>query len=79
VGGEERQEKRGKYAAQMMLTTAMETTMMEKMMTKKINSKSTFYPPQSRKGTGTYSACVLGIRLCYRCHGALVVKELKRA
>jgi hypothetical protein len=45
----------------------------------KINSKSTFYPPQSRKGTGTYSACILGIRLCYRCHGALVVKELKWA
>ncbi len=25
----------------------------------KINSKSTFCPSQSRKGTGTYSACVL--------------------
>ncbi len=45
----------------------------------KINSKSTFYPPQSRKGTGTYFACILGIRLRYRCHGALVVKELKQA
>ncbi len=45
----------------------------------KINSKSTFCPSQSRKGTGTYSACVLGIRLRYWCHGAHVVKELKRA
>ncbi len=33
----------------------------------KINFKSTFCPSQSRKGTGTYSACVLGIRLRYRC------------
>ncbi len=45
----------------------------------KINSKSTVCPSQHRKGTGTYSACVLGIRLRYRCHGAHVVKELKRA
>jgi hypothetical protein len=45
----------------------------------KINSISTFCPSQSKKGTGTYSACVLGIRLCYQCHGAHVVKELKRA
>jgi hypothetical protein len=45
----------------------------------KINSKSNFCPPQSRKGTGTYSACVLGIRLCYWCHGAHVVTELKWA
>ncbi len=44
----------------------------------KINSKSTFCPSQSRKGTGTYSSCVLGIRLRYRCHGVHVVKELKR-
>ncbi len=44
-----------------------------------INSKSTFCPPQSRKGTGTYSACVLGIRLHYRCRGVHVVTELKRA
>ncbi len=44
----------------------------------KINFKSTFCPSQSRKGTGTYSACVLGIRLHYQCHGAHVVKELKR-
>ncbi len=43
-----------------------------------INSKSTFCPSQSRKGTKTYSACVLGKRLRYRCHGAHVVKELKR-
>ena len=46
---------------------------------KKINSKSTFCPSQSRKGTGTNSACVLGIRLRYWCHGAHVVKELKQA
>jgi hypothetical protein len=45
----------------------------------KFNSKSTFCPSHSRKGTGTYSACVLGIRLRYRCHGAHVVNELKRA
>ncbi len=45
----------------------------------KINSKSTFCPSQSKKGTGTYSACVLGIRLRYRCHGAHIVKELKQA
>ncbi len=31
-----------------------------------INSKSTFCPSQRRKGTGTYSACVLGIKLRYR-------------
>ncbi len=46
---------------------------------RKINSKSTFCPPQSRKGTGTYFACALGIRLHYWCHGAHVVTELKRA
>ncbi len=45
----------------------------------KINSKSTFCPPLSRKGTGTYSACILGIRLHYRCHGAHIVTELKWA
>ncbi len=45
----------------------------------KISSKSTFCPSQSRKGTGTYSACILGIRLHYRCHGAHIVKELKWA
>ncbi len=45
----------------------------------KINSKSTFCPSQSRKGIGTYSACILGIRLRYRCHGAHIVKELKWA
>ncbi len=45
----------------------------------KINSKSTFCPSQSKRGTGTYSTCVLGIRLRYWCHGAHVVKELKRA
>jgi hypothetical protein len=45
----------------------------------KINSKSTFCQSQNRKGTGTCSACVLGIRLRYWCHGAHVVKELKRA
>ncbi len=45
---------------------------------KEINSKFPFCPPQSRKGTRTYSACVLGIRLRYQCHGAHVVTELKR-
>jgi hypothetical protein len=46
---------------------------------RKINSKSTFCPSQSRKGTGKYSACVLGIRLRYWCHGAHIIKELKQA
>jgi hypothetical protein len=45
----------------------------------KINSKSTFCPPQSRKGIITYSACVLGVRLHYRRHGKHVVTELKRS
>ena len=44
----------------------------------KINSKSTFRPPQSRKGTITYSACVLRVRLRYRRHGKHVGSELKR-
>jgi hypothetical protein len=44
-----------------------------------INFKSTFHPPQSRKGTITYSTCVLGIRLRYRRHGKHVVTELKWA
>jgi hypothetical protein len=34
-----------------------------------INSKSTFHPPQSGKRTGYYSACILGVRLHYWCHG----------
>ncbi len=34
-----------------------------------INSKSTFHPTQSGKRTGTYSACILGVRLSYQCHG----------
>ncbi len=45
----------------------------------KFNSKSTFCPSQCRKGTGTFSACVLGIRLRYQCYGAHVVKKLKWA
>ncbi len=45
----------------------------------KINSNSTFCPSQSRKGTGTYSACILGIRLRDRCHGVHVVNVLIRA
>ncbi len=45
----------------------------------KNNSKSTLFPPQSRKGTRTYSTCVLGIRLCYWCHDVHVVAELKWA
>ncbi len=40
----------------------------------KINSKSTFCPPQSGKGTITDSACILGVRR----HGKHVVTELKR-
>ena len=43
----------------------------------KINSKSSFCPPQSRKGTITYSACVLGVWLRYRRQGKHVVSELK--
>jgi hypothetical protein len=34
-----------------------------------INSKSTFPPPQGNKHMGTYSACILGVRLRYRRHG----------
>ena len=45
---------------------------------KKINSQSTFRPPQSGKGTITDFACVLGVRLRYRRHGKHVVTELKR-
>ncbi len=45
----------------------------------KINSKSTFRPPQSGKGTITDSACALGVRLRYRRHGKHIVTELKRA
>jgi hypothetical protein len=44
-----------------------------------INSKSTFRPPQSRKGTITYSTCFLGVRLRYWRHGKHVVTELKWA
>ncbi len=33
------------------------------------NSKSSFCPSQSRKSTGTYSACILGVRLHCRRHG----------
>ena len=34
-----------------------------------INSKSTLRTPPSGKRMGTYSACVLGVRLRYRRHG----------
>ena len=34
-----------------------------------INSKPTAQPPQCRERTGTYSVCVLGVRLCYWRHG----------
>jgi hypothetical protein len=37
-----------------------------------INSKSTFRTPQSGKRMGTYSACVLGVRLRYQRHGTHV-------
>jgi hypothetical protein len=60
----------------MMMTEMM---MMEKKTTKKSIPKSTFCPPQSRKGTITYSACILGVRLRYRRHGKHVVTELKWA
>ena len=36
-----------------------------------INSKSTFRPPQSRKDTITYSACIMGVRLRYWRHGTV--------
>ncbi len=39
-----------------------------------IDSKSTIHPPQSGKCMGTYSTCVLGVRLRYRCHGEHGVK-----
>ncbi len=34
-----------------------------------INSKSIFHPPQGSKHMGTYSACILGVRLRYQRHG----------
>jgi hypothetical protein len=34
-----------------------------------INSKSTFCPSKGDKHMGTYSACVLGVRLHYQRHG----------
>jgi hypothetical protein len=34
-----------------------------------INSKSTFPLPQGGKHMGTYSACFLGVRLCYWRYG----------
>ncbi len=37
-----------------------------------IDSKSTFHPPQSGKRMGTYSACVLGVRLRYQRHDKVV-------
>ena len=43
-----------------------------------INSKPTFRPPQCRERTGTYSTCVLGVRLCYRRHGDHVIDDEKR-
>ncbi len=41
----------------------------------KINSKSTFRTPQSRKGTITYSTCDLGVRLHYWRQGKHVVQS----
>jgi hypothetical protein len=79
AGGRLREEKRGKYAAQMMETTRMETTMMEKMRTKKSIPNLLSAHLRAEKGTRTYSACTLGVRLRYWCHGAHVVTELKRA
>ncbi len=58
----------------------METTTMEKMTTEKsIPNLLSAHPRAEKALTGTYSACVLGIRLRYWCHGAHVVTELKRA
>ncbi len=34
-----------------------------------LDSKSSFCPPQSSKCMGTYSACILGLRLRYQRHG----------
>ena len=42
-----------------------------------INSKTTFRPPQCRERTGTYSACVLGVRLRYQRHGDHVFDDEK--
>jgi hypothetical protein len=38
----------------------------------KIASKPIFRSPQSSKRAGAYSACILGVRLCYPCHDQLV-------
>jgi hypothetical protein len=63
TGGRWREAKRGKYAVQMMEMTTMKTTTMEKMTTKKSIPNLLSAPSRSRKGTGTYSTCILGIRL----------------
>ena len=40
----------------------------------KINSKRMIPPPQNKSRTGTYSACVLGVGLCYRHHDELMMR-----
>ncbi len=42
------------------------------------DSKSTFCPSQSRNSTGTYFACILGVRLHYQHHGKHVYWLWKR-
>jgi hypothetical protein len=39
-----------------------------------IDSRPTFRPPRSRRRTGTYSACVLGVGLRYRRHDELMMR-----
>jgi hypothetical protein len=44
-----------------------------------ITSFSIFRAPQSSKKTGTYSECVLGVRLCYQRHDQLVFRAQSEA
>jgi hypothetical protein len=74
-----REAKRGKYAAQMMETTMMEMTMMEKMTTKKTIPNLLSAHPRAEKAPKPILHASWLIRLRYWCHGAHVVKELKRA
>jgi hypothetical protein len=45
----------------------------------KIASKPIFRSPQSSKRAGTYSACILGVRLCYPRHDQLVFRAQSEA
>jgi hypothetical protein len=40
----------------------------------KIDARLTFRPHRSRRRTGTYSACVLGVELRYRRHDELMMR-----